>query len=64
VFVDIVTELESCHIYKADLLTVKIAARDASRARDARSATKHPMKSNQQHNIAKLDVGLLLLERV
>jgi hypothetical protein len=30
VFVEIVTESETYHIYKAVLLTIKVAARDAS----------------------------------
>jgi hypothetical protein len=32
VFVEIVTELKSCHIYKAVLLTIKVATRNASGA--------------------------------
>jgi hypothetical protein len=35
VFVEIVTESETCHIYKSVLLTIKIAVRDAFRADDA-----------------------------
>jgi hypothetical protein len=31
VFVEIVTESETCHIYKAVLLTIKVAARNISR---------------------------------
>jgi hypothetical protein len=30
VFVEIVTESETCHIYKMVLLTIKVAARNAS----------------------------------
>jgi hypothetical protein len=30
VFVEIVTESETCHIYKAVLLTIKVAARNTS----------------------------------
>jgi hypothetical protein len=49
VFVEIVTQSETYHIYKVVLLTVKVGARDASRAyrEDTRNATKHPVKSNQ-----------------
>ncbi len=57
-FVEIVTESETCHIYKAVLLTIKVAARNVSGARE-----KKELKSNPQHNTAILDVGLLLLER-
>jgi hypothetical protein len=32
VFVEIVTELETCHIYKAVLLIIKVAAYNVSRA--------------------------------
>jgi hypothetical protein len=31
-FVEIVTESETCHIYKVVLLTIKVAARNASEA--------------------------------
>jgi hypothetical protein len=56
VFVEIVIESEICHIYKTVLLTIKVAARDASGAPNE--------QTNQQHNTTKLDVGLLLFERV
>jgi hypothetical protein len=59
VFVEIVTESKTCHIYKAVLLIIKVAVRDASRVRTyarTRDATKHLMKSNQQHNTVKLDI--------
>jgi hypothetical protein len=66
VFVEIVTESKICHIYKAVLLIIKIVVHNVSRSRTQR--TKKPRtqasKSNHQHNTAKLDVGLLLLERV
>jgi hypothetical protein len=41
VIVEIVTESETCHIYKAVLLVIKVAARNVSMA-CARNATKHP----------------------
>jgi hypothetical protein len=63
VFVEIVTESEICYIYKSVLLGIKVATRNVSRAR-TRNATKHPAKSNQEHNTAKLDLGVLLLERI
>jgi hypothetical protein len=47
VFVDIVTELETCHIYKTVLLTIKVVAHDAYKARNA---TKH-LTSKAIHNI-------------
>jgi hypothetical protein len=58
VLVEIITELETCHIYKAVFLTIKVAARDASRAHNQAPNDQ----SNQQHNTVKLDIGLLLLE--
>jgi hypothetical protein len=60
VFVEIVTESEICHIYKAVLLTIKVVARNVSRAHKKRIQAP---KSNPQHNTVILDVGLLLLER-
>jgi AAA15 family ATPase/GTPase len=55
VSVEIVTELETCHIYKAVLLTIKVAARNASGVKQ--------LIVFLQHNTAILDVGLLLFER-
>jgi hypothetical protein len=55
VFVEIGTESKTCHIYKTVLLTIKVATRDAF------EAPNEP--NNQQHNTAKLNVELLLLER-
>jgi hypothetical protein len=59
-FVEIVTESETYHIYKTVLLTIKVAARDASEARNGTQRTNE--QNNQQHNTAKLDIELLLLE--
>jgi hypothetical protein len=58
VFVEIVTESETYHIYKAVLLTIKVVARNVSGHRQKYTKT-HKHKSNT----SKLDVGLLLLER-
>jgi hypothetical protein len=58
VFTEIIAESETYHIYKAVLLTIKVAARNVSGARE-----KKELKSNPQHNTAILDVGLLLFER-
>jgi hypothetical protein len=58
VFVEIVTESETCHIYKVVLLTIKLAARNVSGDRE-----KHTKTRKHKSNTAKLDVGLLLLER-
>jgi hypothetical protein len=54
VFVKIITESETCHIYKTVLLTIKVAARNAS------GTSKFIDFS--QHNTSILDVGLLLHE--
>jgi hypothetical protein len=56
VFEEIVTESKTCRIYKAVLLTIKVAVRNASRT--------SKLIGFSQHNIAILDVGLLLHERV
>jgi hypothetical protein len=61
-FVEIVTELKTCHIYKAVLLTIKVAARNVSGHENTKAETQAP-KSNPQHNTVKLDVGLLPLKR-
>jgi hypothetical protein len=55
VFVEIVTESKTYHIYKAVLLTIKIAARNAS------GASK--FICFPQHNTTILNVWLLLHER-
>jgi hypothetical protein len=57
-FVEIVIESETCHIYKAVLLTIKVAARNVSEDRE-----KHTKTRKHKRNTSKLDVGLLLLER-
>jgi hypothetical protein len=59
VFIEIIIESEICHIYKAVLLTIKVAARNVSRHENIKARTQAP-----KSNTAKLDVGLLLLERV
>jgi hypothetical protein len=63
VFVKIVTESKIYYIYKSVLLTIKVAVCNVSRARTKKLRIQSP-KSNHQHNTVKLDVGLLLLERV
>jgi hypothetical protein len=35
VFVEIITESETCHVYKAVLLTIKVAARNSSGTNNA-----------------------------
>jgi hypothetical protein len=55
-FVEIVTESKTYRIYKVVLLTIKVAACNAS------GASK--FIGFPQHNTAILDVGLLLYERV
>jgi hypothetical protein len=55
VFVEIVTESETCHIYKPVLLTTKVAAHNTS------GVSK--FIGFPQHNTSILDIGLLLHER-
>jgi hypothetical protein len=62
VFVEIVTESETYHIYKAVLLTIKVVTHNVSGHTNMKVRTQAP-KSNTQQNTAKLDVGLLLLKR-
>jgi hypothetical protein len=60
----IVTESETCHMYKAVLLTIKVAARDASSPHTQNTHNvRQDRESNPQYITAKLDVELLLLER-
>jgi hypothetical protein len=41
-FVEIVIELETCHIYKAVLLTIKIRVHNGCRATRHKKELKHP----------------------
>jgi hypothetical protein len=56
VFIEIVIELETYHIYKVVLLTIKVTARNASRGKQ--------LIVFSQHNIIILDIGLLLHKNV
>jgi hypothetical protein len=56
----IVTESETCHICRAVLLTILVAARNSSGA-SRELALKYPSdQAFTSHNIAILDVGFLL----
>jgi hypothetical protein len=60
VFVDIVIESETCHICRAVLLTIQVAAHNSSGA-SKELALKYPSdQSFTHHNTAILDVGFLL----
>jgi hypothetical protein len=60
VFVEIVTESETCHICRAVLLTIYVAARNSSGA-SKELALWHPSdQAFTSHNTAILDVGFLL----
>jgi hypothetical protein len=64
-FVEIVTESKTFHIYKAVLLTIKVAARNISRTHTHTQHNQAPNEqSNPQYNTVKLGVGLLLLKKV
>jgi hypothetical protein len=56
VFEKIITESETCHIYKSVLLTIKVANYNTYEA--------SKLICFSQHNTTILDVGLLLHERV
>jgi hypothetical protein len=51
VFVEIVTESKTCHIYKTVLLTIKVAAHDAFRARKKHRETHATQPSTQRKAI-------------
>jgi hypothetical protein len=59
VFIEIVTESETCHIYKTVLLIIKVVSRNVSKGQKRTQAPK----SNPQHTTAILYIALLLLER-
>jgi hypothetical protein len=62
VFVEIVTESETCHICRAVLLTIYVATRNSSGA-SKESALRHPSdQAFTSHNTTILDVEFLLSE--
>jgi hypothetical protein len=50
-FIEIVTESETYHIYKAVLLTIKVAAHDAYRAHRETHATQQSTQQKVINNI-------------
>jgi hypothetical protein len=52
IFVRVIIKLETCHIYETVLQTIKAVIHNLSRT------------SNFIRNIAKLDIGILLFDRV